>query len=257
MGRAGQGEQVDLVVWPGATAPCASSRTGWRGAVFPGDCCLNRALLARNLDIPLEEAAAVEVAFGGHTRAIDLIALVVDDRQVEHFAVMAGVGVDAVIMDETDEELKAKTVGGGVLRGDTQGTGTSPDPHETVQLDRRRPVRRRAMVCMIGNVAELRGRSLADPERETRRRPTRSLHRFSAYVLALGEAGVTMLTRRASPRRSGRSAQRNQRADPVEEKGELSTRRRRRRRPSNFYASIVEKALVVAVQQPDADSDAS
>ena len=49
-------------------------------------------LLARNLDVPLQEAAAVEVAVTGNPRTIDLIKITVDDREVEHFAVIAGIG---------------------------------------------------------------------------------------------------------------------------------------------------------------------
>jgi len=37
-------------------------------------------LLARNLDVPLQEAAAIEVAVTGTPRTIDLIKITVDDR---------------------------------------------------------------------------------------------------------------------------------------------------------------------------------
>ena len=43
-----------------------------------------------------------------HTRTIDLVKITVDDRPPEHFAMMAGIGVDAMIMDETDDNLKDK-----------------------------------------------------------------------------------------------------------------------------------------------------
>src|SRR5215213_6669436 len=55
-------------------------------------------LLARNLDLPLKELDAIEVALHGHTRAIDLVKITVDDWPPEHFAVMAGIGVDVMIM---------------------------------------------------------------------------------------------------------------------------------------------------------------
>jgi diacylglycerol kinase (ATP) len=41
-------------------------------------------LLARNLDLPLEEGPAIKVALGGHTRTIDLVKITVDDRPPEH-----------------------------------------------------------------------------------------------------------------------------------------------------------------------------
>ena len=43
---------------------------------------------------------------GGHTRKRDLIKLSVDNREPQHLAVMAGIGMDAVIMSEADPELK-------------------------------------------------------------------------------------------------------------------------------------------------------
>ena len=69
-------------------------------------------LLAHSLDLPLKESDAVDVAIRMHTRAIDLIKLTVDDRRSEHFAVMAGTGMDAMIMDETNPHLK-KVIGPG------------------------------------------------------------------------------------------------------------------------------------------------
>ena len=65
-------------------------------------------LLARNLDLPLEEVDAIEVALDGQLRLMDLVKITVDDRGGERFAVMAGIGVDTMIMDETDEDLKDK-----------------------------------------------------------------------------------------------------------------------------------------------------
>ena len=65
-------------------------------------------LLSRNLDIPQNELEAIAVALTGQTRPIDLVKISVDGSEGEHFAVMAGMGIDAMIMDETDPELKAK-----------------------------------------------------------------------------------------------------------------------------------------------------
>ena len=72
-------------------------------------------LLARNLGLPIGNIAdAVSIAFTGRTRMIDLgIATLsrVDGSIEEHgFLVMAGMGIDADIMANTNEALK-KTVG--------------------------------------------------------------------------------------------------------------------------------------------------
>ena len=113
-------------------------------------------LLARNLDLPLTEVDAIEVALEGHTRAIDLVKIIVDDRPPEHFAVMAGIGVDAMIMDETDDTLKDKIGSAAYFVAAGKALGRLP-VRMTVQLDNHRPVRRRAMLCLIGNVGTLRG----------------------------------------------------------------------------------------------------
>ena len=113
-------------------------------------------LLARNLDLPLDEKPAIEVALDGHTRVIDLIKITVDDRPAEHFAVMAGIGVDAMIMDETDDSLKDKIGSAAYFVAAGKALGRLP-VRMSVQLDDKRPVRRHAMLCMIANVGELQG----------------------------------------------------------------------------------------------------
>src|SRR5918994_1312472 len=68
-------------------------------------------LLARNLDLTLDDLPqSVRAAFTGVDRAIDLgvIDIERDDRtRTRHvFVVMAGMGLDAKMIDNTDEELK-------------------------------------------------------------------------------------------------------------------------------------------------------
>jgi diacylglycerol kinase (ATP) len=113
-------------------------------------------LLARNLDIPLSELDALEVAFGEHTLDIDLIKLAVDGAQGEHFAVIAGLGVDAMIMDETSPELKDVIGAGAYFIAAAKALGRTPIDMR-ITLDDHRPQRRRAMICAIGNVGKLAG----------------------------------------------------------------------------------------------------
>ena len=113
-------------------------------------------LLARNLDLPLEEVEAIEVALAGQVRQVDLVKITVDERAPEHFAVMAGIGIDAMIMDETDEGLKDKVGSAAYFVAAAKALGRLP-VRMTVQLDGNRPVRRHAMLCVIGNVGTLRG----------------------------------------------------------------------------------------------------
>ncbi|MDR6866546.1 diacylglycerol kinase family enzyme [Microbacterium resistens] len=69
-------------------------------------------LLARNIDVPLNDLpGAFERALAGSARAIDVgWAEATLDGRVERkaFAVMAGFGIDAHMITETDEDLKSK-----------------------------------------------------------------------------------------------------------------------------------------------------
>ncbi len=58
-------------------------------------------LLATNLGIPRDVAAAVEVGLHGRRRALDL-----GRMNGEHFAVMAGAGLDALMIRDADRGLK-------------------------------------------------------------------------------------------------------------------------------------------------------
>jgi diacylglycerol kinase (ATP) len=113
-------------------------------------------LLARNLDIPLTEAEALAVAFGQYTRDIDLIKMTVDSVPSEHFAVIAGLGVDAMIMEETSPDLKDAIGAGAYFIAAAKALGRTPI-HMWITLDDHRPVHRYAMICAIGNVGRLAG----------------------------------------------------------------------------------------------------
>jgi diacylglycerol kinase (ATP) len=113
-------------------------------------------LLARNLEIPLSELDALNVAFGDHTIDIDLIKLTVDGVPGEHFAVIAGLGVDAMIMDETSPDLKDAIGAGAYFIAAAKALGRTPIDMR-ITLDDHRPYRRHAMICAIGNVGKLAG----------------------------------------------------------------------------------------------------
>lgn len=111
-------------------------------------------LLARNLGIPLDREEAVGVALGEHTRTIDLIEFSVDDGPAEHFAVAAGTGIDAMIMDETDPKLKDKVGSVAYFLAAGKAMGRLPVP-ATIEIDGHRRLRRKAMLVLVGNVGEL------------------------------------------------------------------------------------------------------
>ena len=111
-------------------------------------------LLARNLGIPRDEVAALRVALEGRDRTIDLVHLTADGTNEDYFAVMAGVGVDAVIMQDTNPDLK-KTVGSAAYFVSAAKNANHPALHATIRIDNQPPIRRRAAVIVIGNVGLL------------------------------------------------------------------------------------------------------
>ena len=111
-------------------------------------------LLARNLGIPLDGSAALDVAFDGVDARIDVVRLTVDDEVVDDFMVMAGIGIDAVIMQTTDPNLK-KAVGSAAYFVAAAQNAKHPALHATIQVDDHPPFKRKAHVIVVGNVGYL------------------------------------------------------------------------------------------------------
>jgi len=111
-------------------------------------------LLARNLGVPLDEAAALNVALDGLEKPIDLVKVTLDDVASDHFAVMAGIGLDAVIMQGTNQDLK-KAVGSAAYFVSAARNARHPALQTTIEVDDGEPVARRAHVIVIGNVGYL------------------------------------------------------------------------------------------------------
>jgi diacylglycerol kinase family enzyme/membrane-associated phospholipid phosphatase len=149
-------EQVDLVLGAGGDGTirviCSGlANTGIPFGLIPAG---TGNLLARNIGIPLDEAAALDVAFDGVDKPIDLVKLTIDDETTHHFAVMAGIGIDAVIMQGTNPDLK-KAVGSAAYFVSAARNANHPPLHATIRVDGQPPLRRRAHVIVIGNVGYL------------------------------------------------------------------------------------------------------
>jgi YegS/Rv2252/BmrU family lipid kinase len=149
-------EDVDLVLGAGGDGTirviCAGlAHTGIPFGLIPAG---TGNLLARNLGIPLDESAALDVAFGGEDKPVDLVALTVDQTTSHHFAVMAGIGIDAVIMDGTNADLK-RAVGSAAYFVSAAQHANHPALEATIQVDDGEPLYRRAHVIVIGNVGYL------------------------------------------------------------------------------------------------------
>lgn len=109
-------------------------------------------LLARNYDIPLELAAAAEVAAAGAHRRVDVG--VIDD---ERFAVMAGMGFDAAMLRDAPPTLKSRLGWPAYIVSGLRNVRRGPMTRFDLRLDDGPPVRRRGRGVLVGNVGRLQG----------------------------------------------------------------------------------------------------
>lgn len=160
-------------------------------------------LLAYNLDLPDDELEALQVAVGGRDRTIDLVKLTIDGEQVEHFAVMAGAGLDAMIMDETNPELKSKIGTAAYFLAAGKALGRLPIKVRVRLGGSHHTRHRRSMLILIANVGRIRGFNLipsAQPDDGEFDLMLASPHRFRDWFKVIGR----LITRR------------QQKEDPVE-----------------------------------------
>ncbi|HET7174039.1 MAG TPA: diacylglycerol kinase family protein [Nocardioidaceae bacterium] len=111
-------------------------------------------LLARNLGLPLDHDAALDVVVQGQDRAIDLVQIKGDDLESTRFAVMAGMGLDAAIMGAAPEVLKRTFGWPSYFVAGFQHL-RYPAMKVQVSVDGAPPVTRRARTVVIGNVGVL------------------------------------------------------------------------------------------------------
>jgi diacylglycerol kinase family enzyme len=109
-------------------------------------------LLARNLDLPLNLGGALAVAFGPGRRRVDVL-----DADGRRFAVMAGLGFDAALIRDTDEDAKARVGWLAYLGGLARAVRGTPRARFEVSMDGGTPEVHRGVGVLIGNVGELQG----------------------------------------------------------------------------------------------------
>lgn len=114
-------------------------------------------LLARALGLGTDDlAAATEVALTGRDVRLDVGAVRVDGGDEQAFLVMAGIGLDAEMMDRTDERLKAAVGWPAYILGGLRALlGGGFTAH--VQVAGGPVVRRSARAVVIGNSGQLQG----------------------------------------------------------------------------------------------------
>lgn len=148
---------VDLVLVAGgdgtARTVCAAlAGTGVPVALVPAG---TGNLLGRNLGVPLDEDEALDVALNGVPRAVDLVRRRAEGLDAD-FAVMAGVGLDARIMRDTNPVLKRVARAGAYVVAGAQQVRTPPF-RSTVTLDGTVVHDGEAVLTMVGNVGRLQG----------------------------------------------------------------------------------------------------
>jgi diacylglycerol kinase family enzyme len=156
MARQAIDNEPDLVLVAGGDGTvrvvCAElARTGIAVAVLPGG---TGNLLARNLGISLELEVALHELLDGSDRRIDSVRVEGDGLSGDRFVVMAGLGLDAAIIEDAPDKLK-KRVGWAAYVVSTLKNLNHPTVRVEITVDDRRPVRRRARTVVIGNVGTL------------------------------------------------------------------------------------------------------
>jgi YegS/Rv2252/BmrU family lipid kinase len=111
-------------------------------------------LLARNLAVPLYLRAAIDVALNGQDQAIDLVEVSGDDMEDTHFMVMAGMGLDAAMMQGVNEQLKAKVGWLAYLLSGLRAM-MSPVVRMEISVDGAEFTSHRARTVVVGNVGSL------------------------------------------------------------------------------------------------------
>jgi diacylglycerol kinase family enzyme len=108
-------------------------------------------LLVANLALPSDVESVVSAALGGRRRRIDLGRL-----DGAHFAVMAGIGFDAAMMESTPEPLKRRIGWPAYVLGGARRLFDRP-MRVLIRLDGAAPLRRTARTVLVANVGKLQG----------------------------------------------------------------------------------------------------
>ena len=205
-------------------------------------------LLATNLGLPIDPVEGVRVAVAGGRRQVDL-----GEMDGELFAVMAGMGFDAAVMDSTSATLKARI---GPL-----AYVISAVPHlfgrpmrVQVTVDGQSALRRHARAVLVGNVGRLQGGVvlLPDAEPDNGRMDVAILApRTLAHWAAL--AFAVLLRRQRVPRmeviRGSRITISSDREQPRELDGDVVDPAR------TLEVTVRPSALWLCVPQPDSSPD--
>ncbi|GAA4678388.1 diacylglycerol/lipid kinase family protein [Frondihabitans cladoniiphilus] len=126
-------------------------------------------LLARNLEMSLDDVpGSIHAAFTGAERSIDvgMIRIERDDKsRDEHaFVVMAGLGLDAKMIANTDEGLKKKAGWAAYLKAMAVSLRDKGELHVRFRLNDGRPLRATVHTLILANCGSLPGNILLLPD---------------------------------------------------------------------------------------------
>ncbi|MDF1489925.1 diacylglycerol kinase family protein [Tessaracoccus caeni] len=127
--------------------------TGVEAAIIPSG---TANLLAQNLGIPFDLSRSLRLALRGEPRPLDLIKVTSPERRgfVEYAGVLAGIGADAAVISNTNEELKRQIGTAAYVVAALNQVKTHP-MDVLITVDDEHPIRRAASLVSVGNVADL------------------------------------------------------------------------------------------------------
>ena len=157
--------EVDLVLVAGGDGTVrvvcgALANTGTVVAIVPSG---TGNLLAGNMRIPFDAERSLDVALGGRTSSIDILEVTAPGRDVEYAAVMCGVGADAAVLNDTNEELKNQIGVAAYVIAGLNHVKARPF-RASVTVDDDKPLVRDASLVMVGNVSDLQAGLTLMPE---------------------------------------------------------------------------------------------
>jgi diacylglycerol kinase (ATP) len=164
-------QHVDLVIAAGGDGTVRAVAETVRGTGTPVALLPSGTgnLLARNLKLTLDNMPnSVRAAFTGTDRDIDLGVIDIEradysrDRHV--FVVMAGMGIDAKMIKNTDDDLKAKAGWAAYVQAIAKSLRDPDELHLRFQLDDGRRKRATAHTLILGNCGSLPANILLMPD---------------------------------------------------------------------------------------------
>jgi diacylglycerol kinase family enzyme len=164
-------QNVDLVIAAGGDGTVRAVAEALRGTGVPLALLPSGTgnLLARNLELTLGDVPnSLTTAFTGADRSIDLGMIRIEredkTRDTHAFVVMAGLGLDAKMIVNTDEDLKKKAGWAAYAKSIVASLRDPNELHLRLSLDHGRPRRAIAHTIIVGNCGSLPANILLMPD---------------------------------------------------------------------------------------------